>query len=145
MISLRRITEFEAPPSTVWNVVVDLEAWPRYAPVRSVVIEQRGDRSDGSGVGQVRALKTWAGTVREQVTAFEPPSLLSYTLLSGAPVQDYRGTVTLEPSGTGTRHTWEIQFDTRWFLAPLLTLITRRTIKTTVQGLGSELTKRPTD
>jgi uncharacterized protein YndB with AHSA1/START domain len=145
MVSLRWITEFEASPSTVWNVLVDLEAWPRYAPVRSVGIERPGDRSDGSGVGQVRALKTWAGTVREQVTAFEPPNLLSYALFSGAPVQDYRGTITLEPSGTGTTHTWEIQFDTRWFLAPLLALITRRTIKSTVQGLGRELTKRPTD
>jgi Polyketide cyclase / dehydrase and lipid transport len=49
--------------------------------------------------------------VREQITTFEPERRLCYTLLSGAPVRDYRGTLMLESCGAGTKLTWTVQFE----------------------------------
>jgi carbon monoxide dehydrogenase subunit G len=138
MVSIVQTTAFAAPPSAVWDLVTDTTAWPHYSPVRSVTIERPGfERPDG--VGQIRALKTWAGTVREEVTELEPGQRVGYTLLSGAPVRDYRGTITVGPSGAGTEHRWEIQFDVVWYLRPLLALMARRTVRKTLQGLTREL------
>jgi uncharacterized protein YndB with AHSA1/START domain len=138
MVLITQATELDAPPSTVWALLTDTAAWPRYAPVKSVVVERPGDE-DVNGVGQIRAIRTWAGTVREQVTAFEPERRLGYTLLSGAPVRDYRGVITLEASGDGTRYLWEIEFDAAWYLAPLMTLIAKRTVRSTMRGFANEL------
>jgi uncharacterized protein YndB with AHSA1/START domain len=142
MVTISRTTEFAAPTSAVWRLVTDTTAWPRYGPVRSVVIERHGD--DGlDGVGQIRALKTWAGTVREEVTDFEPERRVAYSLLSGAPVHDYRGSITLQPSAAGTLHRWEIRFDAAWYLAPILTIIAKRVVRSTLRGLAIELARNP--
>ena len=126
----------------VWELLTDTSAWPCYTPVRSVAIEQPG-LPDPNGAGQVRALKTWAGTVREKVTTFEPDEhRMAYTLLSGAPVRDYRGTITLRPSGSGTEHRWEIHFDAARYLRPVLTLIAKRTVRSTLRGLVREVRSR---
>jgi uncharacterized protein YndB with AHSA1/START domain len=141
MVSITRITELEASPSTVWTLLTDTTAWPRYAPVRSVEIERPGT-TDPNGVGQIRAIETWAGTVREEVTEFEPEHRIGYELLSGAPVSDYRGTIVLEPAGAGTRYVWAIEFHARWYLVPLLAVITKRTVSKTIRGLKAELRSR---
>jgi uncharacterized protein YndB with AHSA1/START domain len=142
MVSITRVTELEANPSTVWTLLTDTTAWPRYSPVRSVEIERPGN-TDPNGVGQIRAIETWAGTVREEITEFEPEHRIGYKLLSGAPVSDYRGTIVLEPAGLVTRHVWAIEFHTRWYLVPLLTVIAKRTVSSTMRGLEAELRSRP--
>jgi uncharacterized protein YndB with AHSA1/START domain len=141
MVSITRVTELEASPSRVWTLLTDTTAWPRYAPVRSVEIERPGN-TDPNGVGQVRAIKMWAGTVREEVTEFEPEHRIGYKLLSGAPVRDYRGTIVLEPAGVVTRHVWAIEFHASWYLVPLLTVITKRIVSKTIRGLQAELRLR---
>ena len=141
MVSITRVTELEADRSTVWSLLTDTTAWPRYGPVRSVEIERPGN-TDPNGVGQIRAIGTWAGTVREEVTEFQPEHRIGYKLLSGAPVSDYRGTIVLEPAGVVTRHVWAIEFHTRWYLVPLLTVITKRIVSKTMRGLEAELRLR---
>jgi uncharacterized protein YndB with AHSA1/START domain len=138
MVSLTCITDLEAPPSIVWELLTDTTAWPRYAPVRSVVVERPGIQ-DVNGVGQIRAIRTWVGTVREEVTAFEPERRLGYTLLSGAPVRDYRGVITLEPVGDVTRHVWDIRFEAVSLLVPVLALVAKRTMSSTMRGFAQEL------
>jgi len=138
MVSLTHITQLEAPPSIVWKLLTDTTAWPRYAPVRSVIVERPGYENH-NGVGQIRAIRTWAGIVREEVTAFEVERRLGYTLLSGAPVRDYRGVITLEPAGDQTRYQWEVQFEASLFLAPVLALVARRTMRSTMRGFAQEL------
>jgi uncharacterized protein YndB with AHSA1/START domain len=144
MATITRLTELDASPSAVWKLLTDTDASQRYAPVRSIAIERPG-HDDPDGVGQVRAIKTWAGTVREEVTTFEPEHRFGYTLLSGVPVRDYRGTITLEPCQRGTRYRWEIQLEAAWYLLPLLILITKRTVRSTVRGLAEELARRAED
>ena len=112
------------------------------APVRSVEIKQPGKTDLNRCCGQIRAIETWAGTVREEVTEFEPEHRIGYKLLSGAPVSDYRGTLVLEPGGLGTRHMWAIEFRTRWHLVPLLNFMTRCIVSKTMRGLQAELRLR---
>ena len=109
--------------------------------MRSVEVERPGN-TDPNGVGQIRAIKTWAGIVREEVTEFEPEHRIGYKLLSGAPVSDYRGTIALERAGAVTRHVWAIEFHARWYLVPLLTVITKRIVSKTIRGLEAELRLR---
>lgn len=51
-------------------------------------------------------------TVRERITAFEPPTTLSYSLVSGLPFREYTGQITVEPAGTGSVMTTAISFRT---------------------------------
>jgi hypothetical protein len=54
-------------------------------------------------------------------------------------VRDYRGVITLEASGDGTRYLWEIRFDAAWYLTSLMTLIAKRTVRSTMRGFAVEL------
>jgi hypothetical protein len=144
MVTISRTAEFAAPQSTVWRVSTDITAWPRYSPVRSVVIERPADNGI-EGVGQIRAIRTWLGTVREEVTEFEPGRGFSYSLLSGAPVRDYRGSIALEPCAAGTRYRWDISFEATWHLAPLMTLMAKYIVSRTLRGLGRELAQGSSD
>jgi hypothetical protein len=83
-----------------------------------------------------------SGAVRERVTTSVPNRQLSYELLSGAPVRNYRGSLTLEPSAMGTTLTWDIAFDASWYLRPILSLVVSRTLARTARGLGRELAAR---
>jgi uncharacterized protein YndB with AHSA1/START domain len=139
MVTLCRTAELQASPEMVWSVLLDTSGWPRWAPVRSVVIEQAGDDDT---VGEIRELKTWGGSVRERVTAAERHRRLSYELLSGAPVRNYRGSLTLEPSQMGTTLTWGVEFDAPWYSRPILGLVVSRTIARTARGLANELARR---
>jgi hypothetical protein len=139
MVSLRRTVELEAAPQKVWSVLLDTDGWPCWAPIRSVVVERVGDEDS---VGQTRELKTWTGTVRERVTAAERHRSLSYELLSGAPVRNYRGSLTLAPSRIGTTLTWGIEFDAPWYSRPILRFVVNRTTGRTARGLAKELARR---
>jgi len=116
--------------------LTDLSGWPRWGPVRSVTVEEPGDES---GVGQVRAIKTWGGTVRERVTSVQPNEGFTYELLSGAPVKNYRGRMSLRPSGSGTALTWDVEFDAPWYSRSILRRIASRTLAVTTRGLSREL------
>ncbi|MBV8966933.1 MAG: SRPBCC family protein, partial [Mycobacteriaceae bacterium] len=85
-------------PATAWNVISDHERMSEWTPARAVVLENPGRPEEG-GVGAVRALHMWGRTIRERVTAFEPPRRLEYELVSGLPFRDYSGQITIVPSG----------------------------------------------
>jgi uncharacterized protein YndB with AHSA1/START domain len=97
---------FDAPRVRVWELVGDPGSSPH--PEIEVTVEQPG-APDGTGL--VRVVKPGRGTFHEEITAIDPPSRLEYRLAKGAPVRDYRGTVTLdEAPGDGTRLCWEVAF-----------------------------------
>jgi hypothetical protein len=85
----------------------------RWTPARRVVLESEGEPAP-NGVGAVRALHVLGPPVRERVTAFEPPSRMAYAMLSGAPLDDYVGEITLTPTEAGTLITWSIEFRPRF-------------------------------
>jgi hypothetical protein len=98
-------------PATAWEVVSDHERMSEWTPSRAVVLETPGS-PDRNGVGAVRALHMFGPTVRERITAFEPPTTLRYELVSGLPFRDYTGQITVEPSGNGSVISTAISFRT---------------------------------
>jgi uncharacterized protein YndB with AHSA1/START domain len=101
-----------AHPAAVWDVVSTHAGMFRWTPYRKSILEREG-ANHPNGVGAIRALYLLGRPTREQITAFEPPHRLRYTLLSGLPFRDYTGEVTVEPDGSGSRLHTRIAFRTR--------------------------------
>jgi uncharacterized protein YndB with AHSA1/START domain len=101
-----------ASKERIFALVSDATSWPRWAGplVRHGMWVQEGDPAPG-GVGAVRRLGTRRGGTREQITEFDPPHYLAYTILSRVPMRDYRAIVSLDPDGDGTRITWAGAFE----------------------------------
>ena len=85
-----------APPEAVFEALTDHRANPDYTPLRRVELEKEGEAVP-DGVGAIRVLHAVGPPLREEVIEYEPPSRFVYRLLSGAPVRDHVGTVTIEP------------------------------------------------
>ena len=102
MASFTLTREVDAPPETVFDVLTDHRGYAALTPLRKSVLEREGEL-DPNGVGAIRKLSAIGPPMREEVIAFERPSRFSYTVLSGLPVRDHIGTVSLEPSDGGTR------------------------------------------
>ena len=126
-----------ASTTDVWQLVGDFGA----SPARG--IEVKVERPGGAGgVGTVRAVKNLGLTVHEEITSVDPGRGYTYRILSGAPVNDYTGRVTLEPlADDGTRVCFDIQFQpkipgTGW----LVSLLSKRTINRILDGLERNAT-----
>jgi uncharacterized protein YndB with AHSA1/START domain len=96
-----------APPEVVFDVLTDHRAYPRYTRLRKAVLEQEGS-PDANGLGAIRRLHAVGPPIREEVIGFERPARFSYRVLSGLPVRDHVGEVTLGPAGGGTQMTYRI-------------------------------------
>jgi Polyketide cyclase / dehydrase and lipid transport len=105
------VRQVAVDPGAAWSIVSDHEYMSEWTPARAVVLENLG-RPDPNGVGAVRALHMWGPTIRERITAFEPPTRLEYELVSGLPFRDYTGQIIIGPSGNGSVITTTISFRT---------------------------------
>jgi uncharacterized protein YndB with AHSA1/START domain len=101
-------TTVRAPLETVFDVLTDHRGYPSITPIRSVTLEQEGDPAP-NGVGAIRALRAVGPAIREQVTEYERPTRFAYKMLSGAPVRDHTGTVTLTSQGNDTYMVYEVE------------------------------------
>ncbi len=130
-----------ASRETVWELVADGRGWWRWGAWRSSELEREGNPPP-DGVGAVRVLtsETRRPVVsREEVVEFEPPSRLTYKLLSGLPLRDYRGTVTLEALGDGgTEITWHSEFEPK---IPLTGGLFRRTLGKFIKDAAERLAR----
>ncbi len=97
----------EAPPAAVWQLLGDSASWPSWTPIDVAEIEQPGDRD---GLGEIRTFKTGRITVREEIVERRPERRLSYRLLSGLAVRDYRADIDLTPRAGGTEIRWHTTF-----------------------------------
>lgn len=102
-----------APKEKVFALVSDATSWPKWAGwfVRHGSWAQEGDPAPG-GVGAIRKLGTKRFGSREQITEFDPPHYLAYTILGAAPVRDYRAIVSIDKDGSGSRITWAGAWET---------------------------------
>lgn len=102
---------------SVWDALVDHEAMSSWAPGLRVTLEREGT-PDRNGVGAVRRISAPgpAPSVVEEITACERPHALGYRALSGVPLRDYAGQVTLREAPGGTEVTWTVSARPR--LAP---------------------------
>lgn len=96
-----------APPEAVFEVLTDHGAYPDFTPIRRVELERSGEQAP-NGVGAIRALHVVGPPLREEVLEYEPPRRFAYRLLSGLPVRNHVGTVTIEPRDGGSRIVYAI-------------------------------------
>lgn len=113
-------TTSTAPPERVWALLADATTWPTWSTFDEAEIEQPGD-TDPQGIGCLRRFRRGRIRSRERIVAFDPPRHVAYTLLSGLPLRDYRGDVTLTATDTGgteihwqSRYGLKIPFTGRW-------------------------------
>jgi uncharacterized protein YndB with AHSA1/START domain len=101
-----------AAPQEVFDLVSDATTWSRWAGPM-IMKSWWGREGDGApgGVGAVRRLGTKLFSTQEEITEYDPPHYLAYTILGRSPVRDYRAIVSLDPDGDGTRITWAGAFE----------------------------------
>lgn len=108
MASFTLAREVNAPPETVFDVLTDHRLYAEMTPLRKSVLEREGEPAP-NGVGSIRKLSAVGPALREETIVYERPSRFSYKLLSGLPVRDHVGTVSLEPNGVGTKVTYAVK------------------------------------
>ena len=126
-----------APPDVVFALLRDTARWPEWSPMTSGELVRPAPGPDPEGVGARRRFTSARGRSLEEVVAYEPDRQLSYVLLEGLPLRDYRADVALEPVPDGTRITWRSTFrpkvpGTGW----LFRLALGRFIGQVARGLG---------
>jgi hypothetical protein len=102
-----------AAPGVVFEVLADATRWREWAgfTVSTSEWEREGVPAPG-GVGAVRRLGRWPMFGREQITEYDPPRHIGYTILSGLPVRGYHADIDLLPvAGGSTTIRWAGAFE----------------------------------
>jgi len=112
-------TESKARPQALFALLLDGATWPQWSMFDSFRLERPG-KNDKLGVGAIRVFSKWTTQSREEIVEIIPGRKLSYVLLSGLPLRNYRADVVLTPrSDDGTAIDWTASFDCRagtgWF------------------------------
>jgi hypothetical protein len=96
--------ELQAPPDTVWSLIgqFNLDWHPLVASVTLT----------GTGIGQLRALKTRdGGEVIERLEGVDNAArFYRYTKVAGLPATHYAGVLEVRPKGSGSVVEWRVQF-----------------------------------
>ena len=97
----------QAAPAAVFQLVNDhagLSQWSglgRFTPVAGAA-EQ--------GVGAERNVSTPMGSMREQITHWQPEQCVRYRIIDSRLLVNHRGEITLAPEAGGTLVTWSVRF-----------------------------------
>ena len=89
----------------------DMRNWPGVSDCRLI-----REGTPRNGVGAVRVVSHGPFSVSEEVTLYEPPHRLGYTIIKGPPIQ-HQGRVKLAEQGEQVELEWEIEISSR---VPLL-------------------------
>lgn len=142
MASFTLLREVNAPPETVFDVLTDHRLYAELTPLRKAELEREGD-ADVNGVGAIRRLTAVGPPMREEVIAFDRPGRFSYKVLSGLPVRDHVGTVSLEANGAGTKVTYAVRTTPTVPVAGgLVVVAVRRAISQLLNGVSAEAERR---
>lgn len=110
--------------------------------LRKSELEREGEPAP-NGVGAIRVLMAVGPPIREEVVAYQRPSRFSYKVLSGLPVRDHLGTVSLEPSDDGTKVTYALKaIPTVPFAGKVVMLALERAVTELLNGVVSEAERR---
>lgn len=132
--------EIAARPEAVWRLLVDwerLDRWMLEARDFRLVGEQRA----GEGV-EAEATVTIAGVTtrdRIRVTRWDPPRLLEIAHLGWV---TGKGTIELEPHGSGTRLRWEERFVPPWGVLGRIGMLALRSVMRRVFARDLRVLKR---
>jgi hypothetical protein len=119
-----------APRDRVWALLADASTWSTWGSWSEVGVEGGGEQR----LGYIRVMRQWPFRLRERITAWQPGVLMSYELLQGMNVRDYRSTVTLAdaPDG-GTAIHWQSSYERA---DPLTALILRAAVSGSAKRLA---------
>jgi uncharacterized protein YndB with AHSA1/START domain len=128
-----------ADPAAVWRLLGDSSTWPSWTPIEAYAPERAGGER---GVGEIRSFTTGRVTVREEIVERDPGRRLTYTLLSGLALRDYRAEIDLTPVPGGTAIRWHTTFTPKvpgagWIYRRALDRITREFVDGLVGASGS--------
>jgi Polyketide cyclase / dehydrase and lipid transport len=111
MIEIEHTAHSTAPRSQVWAKLAALDRWHEWGPWSETQL-------DGDIRTMVADRKKMTGkpyVMKERVTALVPEERFEYDLLSGLPVKNYHGTVTLRDADDGgTDIHWQSSFKPPW-------------------------------
>jgi uncharacterized membrane protein len=135
MIEVEHTAHADAPRSEVWRRLSDLQSWHDWGPWKRTDI----DRDIRTMVSNRKHLSGKPYVMTERVTALEPEERFEYDLVSGLPVRDYHGTVTLRDApGGGTDIFWAAQFKSPW---PGLGFLWRGAMAKVIRDVSEDLAK----
>lgn len=144
MASFTLFREVDAPPEVVFDVLTDHRRYAEITRLRKSTLEREGDPAP-DGVGAIRVLAAVGPPIREEVVVYERPSRFSYKVLSGLPLRDHLGTVSLEPSDGGTKVTYALKaIPTVPFAGKVVMLGLKRAVTELLNGVVSESERRAT-
>lgn len=98
-----------AKPGDVYRLLRAGATWPTWSPIDSFELREEGP-AGGESLGAIRVFHTGRTTSVEEIVELQPDRRLSYALLSGLPLRDYRADVDLEPRDGGTAIHWHSTF-----------------------------------
>jgi uncharacterized protein YndB with AHSA1/START domain len=134
--------EVKAAPEVVFDVLTDHRRYAEITRLRKSTLEREGDPAP-DGVGAIRVLAAVGPPIREEVVVYERPSRFSYKVLSGLPLRDHLGTVSLEPSDGGTKVTYALKaIPTVPFAGQLVMFGLKRAVTELLNGVVSESERR---
>jgi uncharacterized protein YndB with AHSA1/START domain len=134
--------EVNAPPEVVFDVLTDHRRYAEITRLRKAELEREGDPAP-NGVGAIRVLRAVGPPIREEVVVYERPSRFSYKVLSGLPLRDHLGTVSLQPGAAGTSVTYALKaIPTVPFAGKVVMLALERAVTELLDGVVGESERR---
>jgi len=107
MITFTIKRELNASSDKLWNLLSDFGQ--SLSPNINIKLETQG-KPGSNGIGSIRIVVIGKRQFREKLENIKPQYNISYSLLSGAPVNDYIGNIDIEPFRTNTLIKWNVQF-----------------------------------
>ena len=127
-----------APIDTVWNLVATTESWPTWASKMDRAERVRDGDASREGVGAQRSFHAGRVNSIEDVVEFDVPHRFAYSLVSGLPLKDYVGRITLSEVDGGTRIDWRSSFNPRF---PGTGMIWQWGIRRLLRGMAADLAR----
>lgn len=142
MASFTLSRDVAAPPETVFDVLTDHRRYAEMTPLRKSVLEREGDPAP-NGVGAIRVLSAVGPPLREETIVYQRPTRFSYKLLSGLPVRNHVGTVSLEPNGGGTKVTYAVRTNpTVPVVGGAVVAVVKQGVTQLLNGISAEAERR---
>ena len=117
--------EVDLPSEKLFSIISDFTRSP--SPNIQVQVEKEGDQANG--VGTIRTITIGMVKVRERLESVNPPDSFTYTILSGAPMKDYLGTVKILPKESKSEIQWDVKFTPKIpFTGWLGAMVSKKTI-----------------
>jgi uncharacterized protein YndB with AHSA1/START domain len=99
----------QAAPEAVWELVAHADRYHQWGPWSASGYQSPADHADRPGV--IRWMRYGRSTTIEKILDAEKDRRLTYTVVKGIPVRNYRAEVTLTPQGEGTHIRWSASWD----------------------------------